>query len=273
MAALSGKRISVKTKIRHRNEINNTFSALPLSARRILFMAMAQLDSKSILSSGQMFKITAKEYAAIAAVDLSVAYKQMKDGAEQLQLSLIKIPKSKLLQPEMKEISQSDAVWRLNLTDFCSYSEKESSIILSFGRTIEPYICQLKDNYTTQVLFSAVRLSDTNASSLYQLIRKYISAGNDKNFDIEIDELKEQLLLYKECDGIKTYLYPDFKIFNRAFLKKNVAVICESTEIKNLTVDVIAKIERKASKLRFSYQLDKETEGQDYRIPKGFRGA
>ncbi|EDF6423476.1 replication initiation protein, partial [Salmonella enterica subsp. enterica serovar Enteritidis] len=25
--------------------------------------------------------------------------------------------------------------------------------------------------------------------------------------------------------------------------------------------------------LRFSYQVDKESEGQDYRIPKGFRGA
>ncbi|EAO2138686.1 replication initiation protein, partial [Salmonella enterica] len=27
------------------------------------------------------------------------------------------------------------------------------------------------------------------------------------------------------------------------------------------------------TKLRFSYQVDKESEGQDYRIPKGFRGA
>ncbi|EDS5056091.1 replication initiation protein, partial [Salmonella enterica] len=30
---------------------------------------------------------------------------------------------------------------------------------------------------------------------------------------------------------------------------------------------------RKASKLRFSYKIDKESEGDDYRIPKGFRGA
>ncbi|WP_141109860.1 replication initiation protein, partial [Escherichia albertii] len=196
MTNLSGKRVSVKTKIRHRNEINSTFSSLPLSARRILFMAMAQLDSKTLLESRQMFKITAKEYASIADVDISVAYKQMKDGAEQLQLSLIRIPKSQLLRADMKAASQSDAVWKLNLTDFCSYSDKESSIILSFGRSIEPYICQLKDNYTTQVLFSAVRLSDTNASSLYQLIRKYISAGSDSFFDIEINELKDELLLY-----------------------------------------------------------------------------
>lgn len=40
--------VTPKTKIRHRNEINTTFSMLPLSARRILFMAIAQLDSKNV---------------------------------------------------------------------------------------------------------------------------------------------------------------------------------------------------------------------------------
>ncbi len=50
-------RVSRKTKIRHRNEINNTFSSLPLAARRILFMAMAQLDSKNGLTEGQIFRL------------------------------------------------------------------------------------------------------------------------------------------------------------------------------------------------------------------------
>ena len=48
-------KVTPKTKIRHRNEINNTFSALPLSARRILFMAMAQIDSRQELSKGRGF--------------------------------------------------------------------------------------------------------------------------------------------------------------------------------------------------------------------------
>ncbi len=47
--------VTKKTKIRHRNEINSTFSSLPLSARRILFMAMAQIDSREELSEGQPF--------------------------------------------------------------------------------------------------------------------------------------------------------------------------------------------------------------------------
>ncbi|EFE3270821.1 hypothetical protein CIZ88_004832 [Escherichia coli] len=57
--------VTKKTKIRHRNEINSTFSSLPLSARRILFMAMAQIDSREELSEGATFRITAREYAFI----------------------------------------------------------------------------------------------------------------------------------------------------------------------------------------------------------------
>lgn len=44
-----------------------------------------------------MFRITAKEYAFIADIDTSVAYKQLKEGAEELQVSVIRIPKNKLI--------------------------------------------------------------------------------------------------------------------------------------------------------------------------------
>ncbi|WP_407825654.1 replication initiation protein, partial [Serratia nevei] len=150
-------------------------------------MAIAQLDSKRMLEQGQTFRITAKEYSVIADVDISVAYKQLKEGASELQTSIISIPKSQLLEPFARagepllpkkgKKSPADTIRSLNLTEYCDYAESESSIELSFTRFIEPYICRLKDNYTTQVLLSTVRLSETNASSLYQLIRKNISIG------------------------------------------------------------------------------------------------
>lgn len=260
--------VTPKTKIRHRNEVNSTFSLLPLSARRILFMAIAQLDSKKMLEQGQAFKITAKEYSVIADVDISVAYKQLKDGANELQASIISIPKNQLLEPfpragspllpNREKKSASDAIRLLNLTEYCDYSEIESSIELSFTRYIEPYICRLKDNYTTQVLLSTVRLSETNASSLYQLIRKKISGGKFSYFDIEVDELKDELHLFKYEGDERVYLYQDFKIFNRAFLKKNISLISEVTEIKDLRFEVIEKVKRKAFKLRFTYSVGKD---------------
>lgn len=265
--------VTPKTKIRHRNEINSTFSMLPLSARRILFMAIAQLDSKRMLEQGQTFRITAKEYSVIADVDISVAYKQLKEGASELQTSIISIPKSQLLEPFARagepllpkkgKKSPADTIRSLNLTEYCDYAESESSIELSFTRFIEPYICRLKDNYTTQVLLSTVRLSETNASSLYQLIRKNISIGKRSYFDIEVDDLKDELNLFKIEDNEKNYFYPDFKIFNRAFLKKNISLINDVTEIKDLDFSIIEKVARKASKLRFTYSVSKESEAED----------
>ncbi|EFI3871207.1 TPA: replication initiation protein [Klebsiella pneumoniae subsp. pneumoniae] len=273
---LSLNRVSKKTKIRHRNEINNTFSSLPLAARRILFMAMAQLDSKDSLTEGQVFRVSASEYSNIADVDVSVAYKQMKEGVSELQSSVIKIKQSQLIKDIPNLNLKKDSLLSLNLTDYCVYTESEGYIDIVFSRSIEPYITKLKDSYTSQVLISSVRLTDSNASTFYQYLRKKISEGKLKGFDVGVTELKDELGLYGfAADDVnqKLYYYPQFKDFNKDFLSKNIAKISNLTEIKNLKFSIIEKQGRKASKLRFSYKIDKESEGDDYRIPKGFRGA
>ncbi|EAA6468353.1 replication initiation protein [Salmonella enterica] len=273
---LSLNRVSKKTKIRHRNEINNTFSSLPLAARRILFMAMAQLDSKDSLTEGQVFRVSASEYSNIADVDVSVAYKQMKEGVSELQSSVIKIKQSQLIKDIPNLNLKKDSLLSLNLTDYCVYTESEGYIDIVFSRSIEPYITKLKDSYTSQVLISSVRLTDSNASTFYQYLRKKISEGKLKGFDVGVTELKDELGLYGFSDddvNQRLYYYPQFKDFNKDFLSKNIAKISNLTEIKNLKFSIIEKQGRKASKLRFSYKIDKESEGDDYRIPKGFRGA
>ncbi|OKP21816.1 replication initiation protein [Serratia fonticola] len=260
--------VTHRTKIRHRNEINSTFSKLPLSARRLLFMAIAQLDPKRVIEQGQVFRITANDYAMISDIDISVAYKQLKEGANELQHSVLSIPKSQLLEPLIRagepllprknKKSPSDTIRSMNLTEYCDYAESEGYVDIRFTGVIEPYICRLADNFTTQALLSAARLSENNASSLYQLVRKNISMGKYSYFEIGIDELKDELNLYKVEDGLKNYFYPDFKIFNRAFLKKNVTLISKVTEVKNFNYEVSEKIGRKASKLKFSYTISKD---------------
>ncbi|MGK0272784.1 MAG: hypothetical protein ACI88H_003460, partial [Cocleimonas sp.] len=61
--------ISSKTKVRHKTDINRTLSQMPLSSRRVLFMAIAQLDSKRLIKKGQVFRIYASEYAKIAKLE------------------------------------------------------------------------------------------------------------------------------------------------------------------------------------------------------------
>lgn len=265
--------VTARTKIRHRNEINLTFSKLPLPARRILFMAIAQIDSKKMIEHGQVFRITANEYAAISDIDISVAYKQLKDGAGELQTSTISIPKSQLLDPFVRagepllprkgKKTGVDTIRSMNLTEYCDYADSEGYVDIRFTSVIEPYICRLADGFTTQVLLSAARLTEANASSLYQLIRKNISAGKRSYFDIGVDELKDELNLFKYEDEEKVYLHAQFKDFNRDFLKRNIDTINRVTEINNLSFEIIERIARKASKLRFTYSVSKDSEAED----------
>nr|UGK56315.1 hypothetical protein [Escherichia coli] len=92
-----------------------------------LFMAMAQIDSREELSEGATFRITAREYAFIADIDVTGAYRQLKEGAEELQASVIRIPRNQLLTPQGNQSSghtkkrgklPSDAVRLMNLTAF-----------------------------------------------------------------------------------------------------------------------------------------------------------
>lgn len=240
-------------------------------------MAIAQVeDTKKMLPEGEIFRIRAAEYAEVADINVSVAYRQMKEGAETLQKSTLAVPRDQLLEPfqragtplkPAKRASAKDAVMVLNITDYCEYSESAGYIDIRFTRTMEPYISLLAGGYTTQVLLSATRLSETNASNLYQLIRKNISMGRWKYFDIEIDALKDELGLFSIENGMKTYLYEAFKTFNHSFLKKSVESIKESTELKDLSYEVCEKLGRKATKLRFSYTVSKaEVEAVDQAV-------
>lgn len=287
------KNVTPNTKIRHRNEINSTLSQLPLTARRILYMAIAQVeDTKKMLPDGEVFRIRASEYAQVADVNVSTAYRQMKDGAEKLQTSTLAVPRDQLLEPfkrdgnsiaVAKKVSAKDAIRVLNITEYCEYSESAGYVDIKFTRIMEPYISLLAGGYTTQVLLSATRLSENNASTLYQLIRKNISMGRWKYFDIDIDELKDELGLYSIDNGIKTYSYEAFKTFNNSFLKRTVNAIREATELKDLSYEISEKLGRKAVKLRFSYSVSKsdidltdqfsleEQLNRDMQIPDGFR--
>ncbi|MGP1932254.1 MAG: replication initiation protein, partial [Arsenophonus sp. ET-DL12-MAG3] len=85
-------KISKKTKIRHRNGINSTLSEMPLSSRRVLFLTISRLDPKKIMERGEVFHVYASDYAELCGIDKSVAYKQLKKAAEQLQQQVIAIP-------------------------------------------------------------------------------------------------------------------------------------------------------------------------------------
>ena len=253
---------SANTKVRHRNGINKTLSAMPLASRRVLFMAIAQLDSRKVINEGKVFRIYARDYAKIAKLEMNTAYEQLKAATIQLQKQLIGVPKEKLLAPIPR---RGERPWKkpsgkgvrmLNVTEFCDYEDGNGYVEISFSRQMEPYICMINHDFTTQVLISAARLSDTNASKFYQLIREKISDGKKMYFEIGVDELKDELGLYTIDNKQKTYSYPEFKEFNRGVIKKSFKTIESITELTNIKVEIIEQRKRRASKLRVSYSID-----------------
>jgi plasmid replication initiation protein len=253
---------SSKTKVRHKTDINKTLSKMPLSSRRVLFMSIAQLDSKKIVKQGQVFRIYASEYAKIANLEMNTAYEQLKAATVDLQKQIIGIPKDQLLPPIPRpgerpwKKPNGKGIRMLNITEYCDYEDGDGYVDISFSRQMEPYICMIEGKYTTQVLISSARLKDTNASNLYQLIRQKISERKERFFEIGVNELKDELGLYTTKNREKIYSYPLYKDLNKFVIKKSIETLNKTTEIKSLNVEIIERKQRKATKLRFSYRVD-----------------
>lgn len=230
---------------------------MPLYARRILFLVISQLDSKSLIEEGRIFTVSAKNYAKICGLDIDTAYSQLKSGAEQLHSQSLRIPQDELLKAfarKPKEFIEQESRWRgmrlLHITNSCSYIDNEAEVQIELSRQVEPYVCMLERDYTTQILLSSVRISDTNASKLYQLLRSKISEGKREYFDSSVDKLKSDLLI----DKVATY--EEFKYFKNQFFERACRKVIEVTEFNTIEMDIIEKKARKAYKVRISYTYE-----------------
>lgn len=230
---------------------------MPLTARRVLFLIMAQIDPKHLIKEGQIFEISAKDYAHLCSVDIDTAYQQLKKGARLLHNQSMEIPQDELLKAFARrpsEFLESEKNWRgmrlLHITDSCSYIDMEAIVQVRFSRQMEPYICMIEKDFTTQILLSSVRISDTNASNFYQLLRKNISAGKKRYFETLVDDLKIELGVEK----VKTY--NEFKFFKNKFIERSISKILNITEFRKIEMNISERKGRKAYKVIISYEYE-----------------
>lgn len=113
-----------------------------------------------------------------------------------------------------------------------------------------PFISQFKSNFTGQFLLSSLRLSDTNASKLYLLLREWISAGCVLYKEIDVEELKTLL------DIQDKKAYNRFNLLSSSFFNRVVHAVLESTEFTKIDMEIIERRARKAHKVRISYEFD-----------------
>ncbi|EPN9163546.1 replication initiation protein [Escherichia coli] len=257
--------ISRLKKVRHGNGLNSTLSALPMVAKKILFIAMSKINSKEDIDDNSIFYVSSDEYSDWTGIKSNNAYKELKEGAEVLNQVVLKLNKEDVLllsDGVVLNFNEKNAPsgLNLNLTEFTLYYKTEGRVGVRFTKLTKLFLCKLigqEKKYTTQVLLSAVRVKTPSGSSLYQLLRKMFSANPHANyFDISLNELKDELCLYSLVEGNKIYKYEQYPIFKRDYLNKAIEDVKKNTEIKSVSFEVINKIGRKTDKLRFTFEFE-----------------
>ncbi|EBV3242503.1 replication initiation protein [Salmonella enterica subsp. enterica serovar Oranienburg] len=261
------KTVTGLTKVRHRNEVGITLASLSLSAKRVLFLALCQIDTKEILDD-DILEVDADFFSKATALDKYSAYAALKEGAKVLSATTLVLNRDDLknLANELgMPFSKNKMPDRLdlNLTEFCAYYEHLATVKIKFTNTAKRYFSKLiglENRYTTQVLKSVVLLNSVNSTNLYQVIRRFYSQNNLKrDFDISVNELKDEMGLYTIEDNEKIYKYPKYSFFVRDVINKSIKEITEKTEIKKIQFSVVGKKGRMAYMLRFEFTINELT--------------
>lgn len=259
------------TKVRHRNEVGVTLASLSLSAKRVLFLALCQIDSKEMLND-EILEVDADLFSKTTTLDKYAAYAALKEGAKVLASTTLVLNRDDLknLSNELGIATSKNKMpdrLDLNLTEFCAYYDHLAIVRIKFTNTAKRYFSKLigsENRYTTQVLKSVVILNSVNSTNLYQVIRKHYSLNPaSKSFEISVDQLKDEMGLYHIENGEKVYKYPKYSFFIRDVINKSIKEIIEKTEIKTIKFTVVGKKVRMVHMLKFEYSLNEDTSISD----------
>ena len=269
------------TKVRHRNEVGQTLSSLSLSAKRVLFLALSQIDTKELLSE-EVIEVSAEFYSKATGLDRYAAYSALKEGAKVLSSTALVLNKDDLILlseelglPYSSKSKKIPDKIDLNLTEFCAYYDSMGVVKIKFTNTAKRYFSKLigsERRYTTQVLKSVVNLSSVNSANLYQFIRKHVSMNSKKrSIDVSVNELKDEMGLYEVKEDGKYYKYPKYSFFIRDVINRSMKEINEKTEIKDLSFVVVGKKGRMVDVIRFSFTVKGSEAGFSDEDVKFFR--
>lgn len=259
------------TKVRHRNEVGVTLASLSLSAKRVLFLALCQIDSKEMLND-EILEVDADLFSKTTTLDKYAAYAALKEGAKVLASTTLVLNRDDLknLSNELGIATSKNKMpdrLDLNLTEFCAYYDHLAIVRIKFTNTAKRYFSKLigsENRYTTQVLKSVVILNSVNSTNLYQVIRKYYSLNPaSKSFEISVDQLKDEMGLYHIENSEKVYKYPKYSFFIRDVINKSIKEIIEKTEIKTIKFTVVGKKGRMVHMLKFEYSLNEDSSISD----------
>ena len=202
-------------QVRQHNAITNAryeYSEMQLDIFLYLLSSLRkdQPDGVYEISVGEMSKLTGKKYN----------YQQLRLATEGMGSRMFEIPN--------ETDKKGRQVWRqMWMFDRVDYIHGTGIIEIEFTRTIQPYLFDLKANFTSFQLYSALRLSSKHAKRIYTLCSQWKDKGQTPEYVIE--EFKRTIGLINDKGDME---YAEITMFKKFVLDIAVKQINEHTDLE-----------------------------------------
>lgn len=223
-------------KIYKSNEIIESSYELTMMEQRVLLSCIAQIDTKKQLSASDSFKLNAVEFATIFGVSSDRAYSELITVVKRLANRWIYIA-----NPQV-DVTKLAIRWISSI----GYSDGLGVLTLKFSQDIIPYLCVLKEKFTSYNLGNVTGMTSIFGIRLYELLTQYKQFGKRK---FELDELKNIL-------GITPDTYKDVRDFKKAVILPAVKNVNKCSDLK-ITDVTYQKTGRVISHVLFFFESNK----------------
>lgn len=202
-------------QVRQHNAITNAryeYSEMQLDIFLYLLSSLRkdQPDEVYEISVGEMSKLTGKKYN----------YQQLRLATEGMGGRMFEIPN--------ETDKKGRQVWRqMWMFDRVDYVHGTGIIEVEFTRTIQPYLFDLKGNFTSLQLYSALRLGSKHAKRIYTLCSQWKDKGQTPEYVIE--EFKRTIGLINDKGDME---YAEITMFKKFVLDIAVKQINEHTDLE-----------------------------------------
>ncbi len=202
-------------QVRQHNAITNAryeYSELQLDIFLYLLSRLRKGQSDGIyeVSVTEMSKLTGKRYD----------YQKLRLATEGMGSRMFEIPN--------ETDKKGRQVWRqMWMFDRVDYVHGTGVIEVEFTRTIQPYLFDLKANFTSFQLYSALRLGSKHAKRIYALCSQWKDKGQTPKYVIE--EFKRTIGLINAKGDEE---YGPFSMFRKRVLDASVKQINQHTDLE-----------------------------------------
>ena len=202
-------------QVRQHNAITNAryeYSEMQLDIFLYLLSSLKKDQPNGVyeISVGEMSKLTAKKYN----------YQQLRLATEGMGSRMFEIPN--------ETDKKGRQVWRqMWMFDRVDYVHGTGIIEIEFTRTIQPYLFDLKANFTSFQLYSALRLGSKHAKRIYALCSQWKDKGQTPEYVIE--EFKRTIGLINDKGDME---YAEITMFKKFVLDIAVKQINEHTDLE-----------------------------------------